>query len=1043
MPSSGGIAAAFGFRYQYVVTVEILLDLYQDARLTSWFVDVDLEGQDSADILVRKAGGNWDTAVQVKASQVGSRTTMGPADVRRILDSIAVEHPAVSERQLVTNRVLTQELADNINGSQWSLGSRERVIHHARGLSDLIHQLLERVADIRQRGAGGLQIHHIVLAQLIDLVHQCGSDRFQPRIVRSDVDRILAEPAALLADAARERSWGREIQVPQGRPIARPDLDSFLETQLPLGTLETGLVRCAVFSGLSGTGKTSSVLHMVQRRLENLAFVLWLDASSDSSLQVQLPLVLEELGASNDGGDPAATLRAALGQVPVPWLLVLDNAADVESTARWVPRSGYGHVVVTSKSRAWPGDFAASARVLSFSVEEARSFLATRFEVPVSQWSDEQREACDELARHLEYWPLALELATAWIQQRDGEFGQICNFVDRLDRLDLDDVSLVPNGYPATAYRVVRDLLDRLPDDAKTLAMGIALMGGHRVPLTLLDAWAAKLASAEGVRHELVRQGVVALSLHPDRRGPHVYDETAEMHDAIRLILERSRQGVPIEARALAELVEVCADQVELLISGERFIEAATLLPPVNALLERCVTNFPATRIPGEWTALMHNVGTLASIIDDPVSHPVWTTRIARRWLAIAVNIRRSAADGATPVEVAALQIETIGALAYVLHQLQEDDELLHVARLAVEYGEAHGPALNQIGKNVPEALSMIRKAVEQRRLGDRELQDNLRSLENLTSHRQRRSAAPLIDELQRDMLHAIDMVEHASLADGLDLALRTTETAVVKGVLATKSINCLLDIGAVLLMTVAQRPADNKDPRRLIIRLLKGLAPLTEHLSPSQCARTSLLEATATRDGEKLRQAIADARRVADDMAILEPWISVAERISDQYASQSLFTNLAEGISVVHSSDNLLSWEAVDTDRNVPMLFIHNPGAFVIDSAGKHPSGHTPFVEAGLSTTSDPAETRPPAHGWCLRIQHDGLWIYAPDGQALVQQIPTSLRFTNLMRRVGGVLLVYHDATQPITDWLTAPAGWITVPRTLGRRGWRRFIPW
>lgn len=518
--------------------------------------------------------------MQVKASQAGASTTMGALDVRRIFVSLAIEHPTVSDRRLVTNRELTQELANNVGGSLWSRKSGEWFDHDDRGLGDLLQLLLERVAELRQRGAGGLQIHHIVLAQLIDLVHQRGSDRSQQRITRSDIDRILAEPAALLADATRERSWGRAIQVPRSRPIARPDMDSYLRNQLPMATLQTGSVRCAVFSGLSGTGKSSSVVRLVQERLESLAFVLWLDATSDISMQAQLPMVLKELGASNDGGDPAAVFTAAMSQVPVPWLLVLDNAADAESTAKWVPRSGYGHVVVTSTSAAWPAGFAAFATVQGFSVEEARSFLGARFEVPVSLWSDEQSEACDELARRLEYWPLAMELATAWIQQRHGGLEQLSDFVDRLDRLDLDDASLVPHGYPTTAYRVVMDLLDGLTKDAKTLAMGIALMGGHRVPVTLLDSWAAKLVSAPEARHELVRHSVVALSLHPDQRGPHIYDETAEIHDAVRLILERSPQGIPFEARALMALVQVCSEQIETLIEGERFIEAATLLPP-------------------------------------------------------------------------------------------------------------------------------------------------------------------------------------------------------------------------------------------------------------------------------------------------------------------------------------------------------------------------------------------------------------------------------------------------------------------------------
>ena len=156
MVSSGGVAAAFGYRYQYVVTVGLILDLYENPELMSWFVDVDLEGQDSADILVSRKGSSWDEAVQVKASQAGSSTVMGAPDVRRIFDSLSNEHPVVSNHRLVTNRKLTNDLACDSNGELWSRKPGEHFQHDNRDLDALIRLLLERIARLRERGAGGL-----------------------------------------------------------------------------------------------------------------------------------------------------------------------------------------------------------------------------------------------------------------------------------------------------------------------------------------------------------------------------------------------------------------------------------------------------------------------------------------------------------------------------------------------------------------------------------------------------------------------------------------------------------------------------------------------------------------------------------------------------------------------------------------------------------------------------------------------------------------------------------------------------------------------
>ena len=1044
MASSGGVAAAFGFRYQYLVTVGIILDLYEEPGLTSWTVDVDLGTQDSADILVCKGGNGWDVAVQVKASQPGASTTMGVPDVANIFDALRTEHPRVPDRRLVTNRTLTQELSNDVKGSLWSQQKGETFTRDHPGLTDLVRTLLTRVSALRQRGAGGLHVHHILLAQLIDLVHQRGSDSGQQQVTHSDVAAILAEPAAVLADAARERNWGRTINAPHGQPVSRPDIDKFLESHLPLDSLLTGVVNHAALSGFSGTGKSSAALKLTQDRIENYALVLWLDASSDTTLQAQLPRVLRELGAPVEPGDPAEVFITALSQVPLPWMLVLDNAADIDSALKWVPHSGYGHVVLTSTSTTWSSADRATA-VKGFSVPEARSFFAARFNAPVADWTSKQAEAFDELARRLEYWPLALVVATAWIKQHNAGLGQISDFVDRLDRLDLDDGRLLPYGYPTTASRVVRELLEDLTSDAKTLADGIAAMGGHQVPVPLLRSWTAKLGVGAEVFDELLRHGIVTWSLLPDQRRPHDYDESAQMHDAIRLILGSLPHGFPIDFTALHTLVEVCAEHVHALAAGERYIEAAAILPPIDELLARCLSSVPPTSVPGRWTTLMHNVGSLAQVIDTTIPDPRWAMRISRRWLASAVNIRSGLAADANPAALAALQVETLGTLAYVLQRLDEDDELLDAAVQALEYGEPHGAALNEVGTTVPEALRMIREALNLQGLEGQGFQKRLQDLEDLTRQSQGREIVTTrLDTLQADMFKAVDIVDQGSLEEGVDLALRATRTAFTEGILASRSIDCLLDIGIFLLATVASQPADPGLPRTLIGRVLDGLAPFADRCDPSQRARMNVLSAVATGDPETLHQAILHEGAPSEgDREILVAWVGCAEIIAAQYAREAMFANVPEGIHISRFNDELRYREAVDQGRNVPMLFVYSTGSVGIDSEGRHPSGHLPFIAAGLVVTTDPAGVLPVAQGWYLRFQGAELWIYSSDDQPLVQEIAISDGHADYIRRAGGLLLVYRDFRLSFEEILTAPAGWIPYTQSSPRRGWRRWVPW
>ena len=979
---------------------------------------------------------------------------MGAPDVRQIFDSLSNEHPTVSDRRLVTNRNLTQDLARDKNGEVWSCKPGEQFRHDSHDLGALIELLLERIARLRERGPGGLQVHHIILAQLIDMVHQRGSNRSRQRITRDDVNSILAEPSALLADATQKRPWGRAIQVPPSAPIARPELDLFISSSLPLKTLQTGNVHCAVISGLSGTGKSSSAVRFVQDRIENFAFALWMDASSEIALQAQLPMIFKELGASDDRSDPAAAFKAVMSQVPVPWLLVLDNATDIESIAKWVPRSGYGHVVITSTNSSWPDNFAPSTTIQGFSVEEARSFFAARFDKPTSKWSKEQEQAYDELARHLEYWPLALELATAWIKQRGGDIERISDYVDRLDRLNLDDVSLVPHGYQATAYRVVMDLLEDLTENEYTLIIGIALMGGHHIPVPLLDSWIATLGSTHELLNGLMRRNVVTMSLHPDKRGPHVYDESVDIHDAVQLILKGLTQRVPIDAHDLVSLSEVCSEQIHTLLNEQRFIEAATLLLPLNTFLEICVSNSSTENVLDELIPLMHNVAVLAMNLDGASPGPKWTRQIGRQWLNFAISTRMQIASRITadinPVKVAALQVESIGVLAYFLDLLQEDKELLKFSRIAVYYAEPHGEALNQFGTKVPETLRMIRDAIKNRHPSDRELQERLHSLEIETSQGQQKhqNPYPLIEKLQLDMNEALSMAQHDHFHDGVNLACKSIKLAYDKGILITKSIECLLDIGATLIVAVAQRSADNQHLRQLIIQILDE-APLSDdNLTSSQQARINILKAVGTKKTDDLRQAIMEALRIVDDYELLELWTDTARIIAAQFTRQDQAINYPDDFVVLNSSNTILYYESIDEVHNTPTLFICKPCVYMIDDSQVHPLGHVPFMKLGLNITTDPTAVRPKANGWHLTLQDDCLEIYPPGGQPLSQQIRISSKFSDLIRQENGVLLVYHDYTKPFDETLTAPAGWISFPQNptasdCRRRGWRRLFSW
>src|SRR5699024_11123350 len=163
--------------------------------------------------------------------------------------------------------------------------------------------------------------------------------------------------------------------VPCGELVAREGCESFLGRTLTGEGLAEGTPRVAVLSGAPGNGKSSAALRFVQLRSEHYAFTLWLDASGPRALAAQIPSVLTWFGLDSEiYGDGSRHLRDQLEAMPAPWLLVLDGAGDYKDLEPWIPRSGYGHVLITSQ-KPWPRDRAATHDVGVFDELEALALV--------------------------------------------------------------------------------------------------------------------------------------------------------------------------------------------------------------------------------------------------------------------------------------------------------------------------------------------------------------------------------------------------------------------------------------------------------------------------------------------------------------------------------------------------------------------------------------------------------------------------------------------------------------------------------------------
>ncbi|MFI2506257.1 FxSxx-COOH system tetratricopeptide repeat protein [Streptomyces sp. NPDC018972] len=184
-----------------------------------------------------------------------------------------------------------------------------------------------------------------------------------------------------------------------------------------LGAQDTAAVLPHALHGLGGVGKSQLVLEYIYRHQHDYKVICWIPAERETLILAALTSLATALGVTPTGqdgaGSPAAgtavpaALEALRTGVPHDnWLLVFDNAEDVDVVRRYFPANGPGKVIVTSRNRAWER-VATPLPVNVFEREESVELLQKRS-------PDLSAEDADRLADALGDLPLAVEQAGAW-----------------------------------------------------------------------------------------------------------------------------------------------------------------------------------------------------------------------------------------------------------------------------------------------------------------------------------------------------------------------------------------------------------------------------------------------------------------------------------------------------------------------------------------------------------------------------------------------------------------------------------------------------
>lgn len=275
-------------------------------------------------------------------------------------------------------------------------------------------------------------------------------------------ERIAATPGMpaprYLPPAGEERPWrviehtvSPHFQDPNG---LLPQLHTQLET-----SGSNALVAPAALFGMGGVGKTQLALKYCLDYRDRYAGVWCLRAETETTLQLDAFDCCTAVGAPvNPNELPTAALKRWLARQSTPWLLVFDNAEDIESLRPHLPQGGPHRIIITSRSPAWNG-VAQALALTAWTPEQGADFLAARL-------PGQNRAELLALATELGGLPLALEQAAAYIETT------------------------------ATAIPVYRKLLAAVDTEGLILDEGRAATGYERSVLATLSLAFAKLTPA-------------------------------------------------------------------------------------------------------------------------------------------------------------------------------------------------------------------------------------------------------------------------------------------------------------------------------------------------------------------------------------------------------------------------------------------------------------------------------------------------------------------------------------------------------------------
>ena len=478
---AGGNQSAFGYRYQYLVTIERFLRYMRDRLGQMGAIALHVEpttlaregiarDDDIIDFAIE-----FDSAiaerVQVKGSSNPEENKLFHGEADEVFGRLAGETAAHSV--LLTNRPLGPGLQDRCSQTldaddveQWhyvgpepgdaAADTEATIVVDKRSIeavTEAIEDLVRQFRSDRTLGQGSVSCR-IVAKLLLDRIFQTAAGDGPTKFDAVDIARFMLTPDPEIAHVVGSFDWGvpvNGIPLMPATVTRLPLLERLHETLV--GQAGAHQVNHLVAQGLTGHGKSSLAAHFCHLYRNSYEFICWIDCSDSGLIEANIRRFVQELTRTELAldADPSERFREALASHRGPWLVVFDGVAARVDIDRFMPTQGNGSVLVTTTNETgwWPTS--TILQVGTFTEDEAVACFASYAALDAASASS---DVVKEIVARLGMIPLAISMAALYFRNSAGTVEELsAGYFAELDALE--DIGSIPPGFDRTAFAAI------------------------------------------------------------------------------------------------------------------------------------------------------------------------------------------------------------------------------------------------------------------------------------------------------------------------------------------------------------------------------------------------------------------------------------------------------------------------------------------------------------------------------------------------------------------------------------------------------------